>query len=258
MTTKALHTDESKNKNKALMWAIFLHMLVLLLCIFPFFNYENPPRQVGGITLQFGEGEGDLSDFDNESDSESEAEEGGSSAASDSASPSENQSTTVSREESPVVASPTPQRQSANTDAPSETTRSTETPSQTRQDFGSLFGSGTGTGQQSNTGQSGTPNPSELENITRGSDNVGGGLAGRGVVYEPNISDNSQKTGRVVVNVCVDASGKIISAKFTQRGSTTTDAYLVDLAEKSAAQYKFAKAEVDRQCGTITMDFRVR
>jgi hypothetical protein len=258
MTTKASHSDDSKNKKKGLIWTFFFHILVLLLCIFPFFNYNNPPKLSGGITILFGDGDGDYSDFENDGDSDSEAEEGGSSAASETPPPSVNQTSTVSREESPVVATTTQQRQTSNTEGTSETTRSSDTPTQNRQDFGSLFTGGTGGGQQSNTGQSGSPNSSELESITRGSDKVGGGLAGRGVVYEPSISDSSQKTGRVVVNVCVDASGKVVSSKFTQRGSTTTDAYLVDLAERSAAQYTFARGEVERQCGTITMDFRVR
>jgi TonB family protein len=87
---------------------------------------------------------------------------------------------------------------------------------------------------------------------------VGGGLGNRGVKYEPTISDNSQKTGKVVVNVCVDKSGKVISAEYTQKGSTTTDSDLRALAERSARKFVFSESTIEKQCGTITIDFKVR
>jgi TonB family protein len=87
---------------------------------------------------------------------------------------------------------------------------------------------------------------------------VGGGLGSRGVTYEPKISDNSQKVGKVVVNVCVDRSGKVISAEYTQKGSTTTDSDLRELAERSARKFVFTESGIEKQCGTITVDFKVR
>jgi len=128
--------------------------------------------------------------------------------------------------------------------------------------FSDLF-SGGGSAGDNNSDQAkgdakGDPNAKVLDGISTGSGRVGGGIGGRGILYEPNIKDNSQKTGKVVVKVCVDSSGKVISSKFTQKGSTTTDAHLVKIAKESAVKYKFSASEIEEQCGTITVDFKLK
>jgi|GEM_PF-5963722 len=132
---------------------------------------------------------------------------------------------------------------------------------ESKKQYGDLL-SGTGKGNTDSPGNQGDPNgdpdASNLEGISTGSGVAGGGLSNRGVLYEPKIKDTSQKTGRVVVNVCVDKSGKVISASYTQRGSTTTDPDLRALAERSARQFRFNQAEIDKQCGTVTIDFMVQ
>lgn len=129
-----------------------------------------------------------------------------------------------------------------------------------KKQYGNVFGSGKGkTGTSGNQGDpNGDPNADNLKGISTGSGKVGGGLNGRGVKYEPQITENSQKTGRVVVNVCVDKNGSVVSAKYTQKGSTTTDATLRQIAEENAAKFKFTASEIDQQCGTITFDFKVK
>jgi outer membrane biosynthesis protein TonB len=127
--------------------------------------------------------------------------------------------------------------------------------------FSDLF-SGGGSAGDNNSDQAkgdtkGDPNAKALEGISTGSGRVGGGLGGRGILYEPKIKDNSQKAGKVVVKVCVNKSGKVISSKFTQKGSTTTDAHLVKIAKESAVKYKFSASEIEEQCGTITVDFKL-
>ena len=124
--------------------------------------------------------------------------------------------------------------------------------------FGILFGAATvylalKAGQMCiRDSPNGDPNADNLKGISTGSGKIGGGLDGRGVKYEPRIQENSQKTGRVVVNVCVDGNGNVISAKYTQKGSTTTDAGLRQIAEENAGKFKFTASNVDQQCGTIT------
>lgn len=126
--------------------------------------------------------------------------------------------------------------------------------------FSDLLKNGSGNQQKSgNSGQNnGDPNGKALEGITKGSGKVGGGLSGRGIEFEPTFNDNSQKTGRVSLSVCVDSKGKVSKAEFTQKGSTTSDAYLIDLARKNALKYRFSKSDIDSQCGTVTIDFRVQ
>lgn len=83
-------------------------------------------------------------------------------------------------------------------------------------------------------------------------------ISSRQVLKKPNIVDNSQKEGRVVVKICVDGTGKVISANYTQVGSTTTDAHLIDLAEKGVMEYIFSESPAERQCGRVFIDFRLR
>ncbi|MBK7525246.1 MAG: hypothetical protein IPI53_14150 [Saprospiraceae bacterium] len=97
-----------------------------------------------------------------------------------------------------------------------------------------------------------------LEGITKGSGRVGGGLASRGLEFEPKFQDNSQRSGRVVLTICVDVNGKVTSSKFTQKGSTTNDPYLIKLTENTASKYKFSQSSIDSQCGTITVDYKVQ
>ena len=97
-------------------------------------------------------------------------------------------------------------------------------------------------------------------NVTSASDNgdLSDDISSRQVLKKPNIVDNTQKEGRVVVKICVDNSGKVISANYTQVGSTTTDAHLIDLAEKGVLEYLFSESPAERQCGRVFIDFRLR
>ena len=97
-----------------------------------------------------------------------------------------------------------------------------------------------------------------MDGVSTGSGEIGGNLGGRDVLYKPKITDNSQKTGDVVVKVCVDANGKVTSAKYTQFGSTTTDSGLKRTAINAAKKYRFDKGTIDKQCGTIKIKFRLK
>jgi len=125
--------------------------------------------------------------------------------------------------------------------------------------FSSLFGQGSsGEVNEQKGDEFGQPDASVLEGLSKGTGEAGDGLDSRGLVYEPNISDNSQRSGDVVVKVCVNAAGNVTSAKYTQRGSSTTDSYLIGLAEKSAKKYRFTESSAEEQCGTITIHFIVK
>lgn len=131
-----------------------------------------------------------------------------------------------------------------------------------KKQYGDLFGDGKGeTGEEGNQGDpDGDPNSDVLDGISTGSGKVGGGLSDRGLVSEPTVKDNTQKTGVVVLKVCVGSDGKVIpgSVKYTQAGSTTTDSHLISVAKKNALKFTFSGSSVDKQCGTITFDFKVK
>jgi outer membrane biosynthesis protein TonB len=109
--------------------------------------------------------------------------------------------------------------------------------------FGKSNGTGGGTGGGDGTGTGAS---------------IGGGLGGRAVERRGGINDNSQKKGKVVINVCVDRNGSVLSADYTQIGSTTSDSELKNKAIQAAKGYKFAASTVDKQCGTITFNFQLK
>jgi len=142
--------------------------------------------------------------------------------------------------------------------------------------FGGTFGkpgsSGTGQGNTGKPGNQGIPggtgdNPfgksSGTGGGTGGGDgtgtgaSVGGGLGGRTVVQRGRVIDNSQKSGKVVIEVCVDGNGSVVSADYTQRGSTTNDSELRGKALSAAKQYRFAASNSAKECGNITFNFQL-
>ncbi len=92
-----------------------------------------------------------------------------------------------------------------------------------------------------------------------GSDQLDEGLQGRGLregLPKPRTSFNM--TGRVVIYVHVNSAGDVISAVVEQRGTTTSNGSLHDLAIEAAMKAKFKPSDVTVQSGWITYDFKVK
>ena len=92
-----------------------------------------------------------------------------------------------------------------------------------------------------------------------GTGNKGYFLKNRKLLQRPQLLDNSQEEGTVVVEIIVDETGKVIEATPGQRGSTTTSAYLYTLARQASKTLKFnASSEgIHEQKGTSTFVFRL-
>ena len=88
--------------------------------------------------------------------------------------------------------------------------------------------------------------------------NIRGVLGNRQVLKSPVIKDQSQKKGRVVVKICVGSDGKVQSSNYTMMGSTTSDTYLINLAEKGARQYLFSSSPNAKECGNVVIDFQLK
>lgn len=133
---------------------------------------------------------------------------------------------------------------------------------ETKDKFSGAFGGGSGsgkgnTGQQGNQGDDkGDPNASKLEGVSVGTGNVGGGLKDRGVQSRPEVSNPTNETGTVNIEVCVDSKGNVTSAEYTIRNSTTSNAQLKKIAIDAAKKWKFSSSSVSEQCGTIAYTFR--
>ena len=94
----------------------------------------------------------------------------------------------------------------------------------------------------------------------------GGGLGDKGISYDlqgrgfqklPPPKYDYQGEGRVVVEVSVDRSGKVVQAVSGIKGSTTLDEYLVKVAKDAALEARFeSKPDAPLiQKGTITYNF---
>jgi len=98
-------------------------------------------------------------------------------------------------------------------------------------------------------------NPSGL-----GDSGVNAALTGRKLLNDITPRDNSQQTGRVVIKIWVDKSGKVKDARFQSGGSTTSSSVLKNLALKAAEKAKFTAIleGPEVQTGTITFNFKVQ
>ena len=64
--------------------------------------------------------------------------------------------------------------------------------------------------------------------------------------------------GKVVVRVTVDRTGSVTDAVYEPKGSTTSDAALVQAALKAARRAKFTESRAFIQGGTITYLFKMK
>ncbi|WP_143310459.1 hypothetical protein [Chitinophaga vietnamensis] len=92
---------------------------------------------------------------------------------------------------------------------------------------------------------------------------LGGGrsdfrLNGRNLIGRPNVTYDSNESGYIAINIKVNQQGNVISATFNMRGSTLSNAQLIDIAKKAATQLKYnANPDApEEQFGTIRFYFK--
>ncbi len=285
---------DSKNKKKSMIWSIILHLLLLLLFFLPYFEHQDPPPEIYGVVVNFGKEVFEKKAESTETPIKGEPKAAPSKQQTKPKAQTQKESTPpkptekkvektnevkarIIDEESIIKATQeSVEKTKAAEAAAEEAKKRARAEEQARREklkrqeeakkyeesknkFGSLFGKSDGTVTESSKGNpDGIPDQEKLEGLVTGVNNIEGGLKGRGVLYVPTIKDDSQKTGKVVVKVCVNDRGDVISSKFTQRGSTTTDRELINIAEKGASKYKFTPSSTDRQCGSIMIEFKVK
>ena len=129
-----------------------------------------------------------------------------------------------------------------------------------------------GTATQTATPGGGTKTGSGIQGSVDGSpdgspegDGKGGSggrfdLTGRSLIGSlPKPSYNAKAEGRVVVEIRVAGDGRVISATYRSKGSTTQNATLVKAAENAARQARFNVDESSPvQQGTITYIFKMQ
>ena len=268
----SINSTEQSNQGRGWIVSLVTHILVIIALCLPMIVFKTPPPEQEGLLVNLGlpdEGQGEETPKGTESKPTPEPEvepnqEVVKEVAKKAPAKEATQKSITSNEQNEVLVRESEAKKAAQADAQrkaSEEAQKQAAYAKTKKSYGDLLG-GAGKGNTGKPGSqgdpNGDPNSNILEGISNGSGRVGGGLGKRGVLYEPQISDKSQKTGTVVITVCVDKNGKVIKADYTQKGSTTTDFELKEIARKAALQFKFTQSDIVEQCGTITVDFKVK
>lgn len=266
-----------ERKNKARIITVLVHLLLLIVLLFLGMEYQDPPPEESGIMIAFGDSESGTGEVQPETEDVQEAQP---ETVQETQPPVETPEEVLTQaiEDAPVISDPVevPEPVPAEVEPeivePKEEVveeepkpvvnqkalfkpRPSATPNNTTSQ--GLFG---------NQGDQGKPDGSTAtdrlgeKNYGLGKEGFAFDMAGRAVVTKPKIVDDSQATGTVVIKIKVDRSGKVISAKYTPKGSTTTNASLVSKAEKAAYQTRFSESPNGtlEQWGTITVVFKVK
>lgn len=242
-------TYEDSRCRYAQLVSLFVHVLILLFLFYPFLTtFRNQDFQAVFVDFEYAESSEDLeiADVNNQNNASTRqntapSPAGNANVSNNPAAPSASQLPQAMAEEAPIAGDNGTQQD--------VTIR--------KKSFSDLFKRESGNNANGDNQEGSTDGSDGLE-VTRGTGSVAGGLAGRGVVFTPSFTDNSQKTGRVSLEICVDAKGTVVSSSFTQRGSSTSDSYLISLARKASLQYKFSASEVSLQCGILQIEFNVQ
>lgn len=290
------NTETPPDIRKKSRWAILLAILFWVLVMgIPLFSYTFPLPEKTGILLSFGDENGGGDQLASAKSEENDVQEASDGAKADEEeteksqetastkkpiTPIESQSEEVSeiltsktvKETSPQVKKQNDQEDQKDIEAErkakelanqqkkeAEEAEKRKKQEAAKKSFTNAFGgSGDGTIEQSQGDPNGDPEGSPLEGLISGKGNIGTGLAERGVLFEPEINENSQRTGRIVVRVCVNSQGKVTEAAYTQKGSTSTDIKLIQVAEEAALKYVFSASNLEKQCGNISIDFKLK
>lgn len=92
-----------------------------------------------------------------------------------------------------------------------------------------------------------------------GNDQLDKGLQGRGLVGDlPRPSYPGNKSGKVVIRVTVDKTGRVTNAVYEPNGSTSSDDALVQAAIAAAKKARFTESRSFIEGGTITYRFNLK
>lgn len=121
-----------------------------------------------------------------------------------------------------------------------------------------------GTGSEGNTtGEGNQGNPNGNPNATNYQGNGGSGntfsLKGRKAASLPKPDYNNNRQGQIVVKIWVDQQGRVIRCDAPDKGSTITDASMVERAKQAALKARFNASQdaPEEQVGTITYIFKI-
>ena len=254
-------TTENKNKLISGAGTALFMAIIVLVCLSFGYDPPDPPIPEEGVEVNIGNS--DMGFGNNPMPEASEP-----SSAPRPASATEQVSTQNTESTVPLYTSPKPS--TAKQDNSTPTTTKPETPKEPEINKNAIFQGNKGNknnnqnagseGNTSGSGNMGKPDGDPNSNRYDGSGGKGGAgfsLAGRSARALPSPSNNTNKEGKVVVKIWVDREGHVTKVQAPEKGSTLTDATVVNQAKAAARKATFsAKPDApEEQTGTITYVF---
>jgi len=246
------------------------HGLLVVLLLFMAFRTPLPLPAEQGILVDFGNSNTGFGNFEPRMSDPAPVQ---SQPAASTSNRSEQQTLTQDVEESAVLPEQRrePPREQTRNETRNETPRDTppaEVPAPVERTVdaramypgrGDPSSTATSQGEAGGQGNQGVPTGAPNVHVYGEGIDVGGGLAGRGIVGGmPRPVYNVQDYGVVVVAITVDRDGNVTRAVAGARGTTTPNSVLHQAAERAARQTKFARnPNVLEQTGTITYTFKL-
>lgn len=269
--------DEKKSKGAGLTGTLFFHGALLIILIWIKLTAPVPPPEEEGILINFGtsdQGTGDIqptevTNADSPKESNAEKLSQPEQSAPDPVKPQPQLTQDV--EDAPKISNKKPKPKPVETPKPNpkpvEQPKKVEEP---KPDPKALYPGkkdNKGQGSKGSEGETGKPgdqgSPDGSKDATshtgagKGNSGISFDLAGRSMLKKPEIQDNSQEFGKVIIEVVVDKDGNVTGVTGPARGSTTTAPILVGKAKQAAKEARFSKSAggVEEQRGTITFVF---
>jgi len=87
----------------------------------------------------------------------------------------------------------------------------------------------------------------------------GNGIITRRVIYRQDISKAAKVNGKVVLNICINKAGRVVSVAYDPVKTTITDHAVINEASNLAAKYRFEEKYTGpaKECGQLTFIFRI-
>lgn len=237
--------DEKQNKRKGLIVTIVVHLGLLIAFSFFGLTYLIPPPEEEGITINFGTTDAGMNDVQNETPSENNENTPTETEVSEPVPEEVVQEDIITQtiEEAPSIDQKEEPKKEVEKPVEKEEPKTNENLSNAINKWKTKNSNqGGGDGNTNEIGDQGDINGDKNSNNYDGGGDGGGisfNLNGRSMVQKPKIKDDSQETGKVIVEIIVDRYGKVLRATPGARGSTTTDATLYNKAKKAALETKF-------------------
>ena len=119
-------------------------------------------------------------------------------------------------------------------------------------------GNGTAVGNDAD-GSADEANNGTANEGNNGMDFSGDGLLNRPVIYRADVKKLTKEEGKIVVDICVSRAGRVVYAKYNEDKSTITTMSIIRKAVATAQKYKFKRDSSlpNKQCGRLSFIFEI-